>query len=137
MEVHYEGTLADTLGITFFPRTEEFTFIATMAVTPQVCQPYGRLHGGAVLALAETLAGHGSIALCTQGELPVGQQVSGNHLHAARKGETVQAVATLLHKGRSTHVWNVEVCNEQGIPVSTVRVTNFILPRKPESDEPK
>lgn len=137
MDARFEGTLTDTLGITFSPVTQDSAYIAFMPVTKRVCQPYGMLHGGALLALGESLAGYGSIALCREDEVPVGQQVSGNHLHGGQVGETMKGVATLLHKGRTTHVWNVDVQNESGVLISTMRVTNFIKKLKPESKEKK
>lgn len=133
MDAHFEGTLTDTLGITFSAAAQEHVFTAFMPVTKRVCQPYGRLHGGAVLALGESLAGYGSMRWCNEGEVPVGQQVSGNHLHGGRLGETLKATATLLHKGRTTHVWNVDVRNEKGTLISTLRVTNFIQKLKSET----
>ena len=73
-------------------------------------QPFGILHGGATLALAETVAGLGSMVICNPDEFVVGMQVSGNHISSAHEGDTVRAVATIVHKGRSSHVWNVDRC---------------------------
>lgn len=126
INAQWEGTLIDTLGIKFSVTQEDHTFLAHMPVTPQICQPYGILHGGATLALAESLAGYGSMTLCKEEEMPCGQQVGANHLHGAKIGEIVKAKASLLHKGRTTHVWNVDVINENGRLISTIRITNFI-----------
>ncbi len=126
MPKEWENTLMHTLGITLCPSTEKNTFVALMPITPAVSQPQGLLHGGATLALAETIAGHGSKCLCGDSSVPFGLQVSANHLRAGRMGETARATATLLHGGRTTHVWNVDVTNEQGTLISTVRITNYI-----------
>ena len=90
-------------------------------------QPFGILHGGATLALAETVAGLGSMILCKPDEIVVGMQVSGNHISSAHEGDTVRAVASIVHKGRSSHVWNVDVFTSTAKLVSSIRVVNSIL----------
>lgn len=123
------STLMGSLGI-------RFTFLskgrceAVMAVEKKVCQPFGILHGGATLALAETVAGQGSLMLCGEGEVPAGIQVSGNHLSPAREGETVHAVGTVLQQGRTIHIWNIDVTAGDGRIISSVRVVNSILKRR-------
>ncbi|MBQ8172358.1 MAG: PaaI family thioesterase [Mailhella sp.] len=102
---------------------------ARMAVTHTVCQPFGFLSGGASLALAETLAGYGSLSLCEEGEVPLGVQVSANHVHAVPLGGEVRATARLLSKSRTLHVWNVDIVDGEGRLVSTSRVTNCIKKR--------
>jgi len=99
---------------------------ARMAVTHAVCQPFGFLSGGALLALAETLAGYGSLLLCKDGDVPLGIQVSANHVHAVPLGGEVRATASLLSRGQTIHVWNVDTVDEDGRLVSTCRVTNCI-----------
>ncbi len=122
--------LDETLGMTFFP-SEPGTALAEMTVTAAVCQPFGFLSGGASLALAETLAGRGSRILCSEDEIPLGIQVSGNHVHAVPLGGRVHAEARLLSRSRSLHVWNVDIFDENDRLVSTSRVTNRITKRKP------
>lgn len=125
----YRGTLMESLGITFtrlFPGHCE----AVMPVGKRVCQPFGLLHGGATLVLAETVAGQGSLMLCAADEVAAGIQVSGNHLSSAREGETVGAVGTLLQRGRTLHVWNVDITAADGRMISTVRVINSIRKRR-------
>ncbi len=102
---------------------------ATMPVDERTRQPFGVLHGGATLALAETLAGVGSLLLCQPDEVAVGMQVSGNHVSSAHQGDTVRAVATIIHKGRSSHVWNIDVFTSTGKLISSVRVVNSIIKR--------
>ena len=85
---------------------------------------------GATLALTETVAGLGSMVICNPDEFVVGMQVSGNHISSAHEGDTVRAVATIVHKGRSSHVWNVDVFTSTGKLVSSIRVMNSVMKRK-------
>lgn len=103
---------------------------ATMPVDHRTRQPFGILHGGATLALAETVAGLGSMILCQPDEMAVGMQVSGNHISSALEGDTVRAVGTIVHKGRSSHVWNVDVFTSTNKLVSTVRVVNSVMKKR-------
>ncbi len=103
---------------------------ATMPVDERTRQPFGILHGGATLALAETVAGLGSMISCQPDEIVVGMQVSGNHVSSAHEGDTVRAVGTIVHKGRSSHVWNVDVFTSTNKLVSSIRVVNSILKKR-------
>ena len=103
---------------------------ATMPVDERTRQPFGILHGGATLALAETVAGLGSMVTCQPDEIVVGMQVSGNHVSSAHEGDTVRAVGTIVHRGRSSHVWNVDVFTSTNKLVSSVRVVNSILKKR-------
>ncbi|MDR2791519.1 MAG: Cof-type HAD-IIB family hydrolase [Tannerellaceae bacterium] len=103
---------------------------ATMPVDERTRQPFGILHGGATLALAETVAGLGSMIIGKPDEMIVGMQVSGNHLSSASEGDTVRAVATILHQGRSSHVWDVNVYTSTDKLVSSVRVVNCVIKKK-------
>jgi Cof subfamily protein (haloacid dehalogenase superfamily) len=121
--------LMGNLGIQYIYASED-RVEATMPVDVRTRQPFGILHGGATLALAETVAGLGSMVLCQPDEIIVGMQVSGNHLSSAKEGDTVRAVGTIIHKGRSSHVWNVDVFTSTGKLVSSVRVVNSVLKKK-------
>ena len=121
--------LHEVLGMEMLP-SEAGTARARMAVTHTVCQPFGYLSGGASLALAETVAGYGSLSLCEEGEVPLGVQVSANHVHAVPLGSVVFAEARILSQTRSLHVWNVDITDEEGRLISTSRVTNCIKKRK-------
>lgn len=124
-----KSTLMGNLGIQYtFASPERME--ATMPVDHRTRQPFGILHGGATLALAETVAGIGSMIACEPDEFVVGMQVSGNHISSAHEGDTVRAVATIVHKGRSSHVWNVDVFTSTGKLVSSVRVMNSVLKRR-------
>ena len=124
-----EHALTGNLGIQFTYASED-RVEATMPVDHRTRQPYGILHGGATLALAETVAGFGSIILCRPDEIMVGMQVSGNHVSSAHEGDTVRAVATIIHKGQSSHVWNVDVFTSTDKLVSTIRVVNSVMKRR-------
>ncbi|MDT3663348.1 MAG: PaaI family thioesterase [Anaerobiospirillum sp.] len=89
------------------------------------------LHGGTSLAVAETVAGYGSMLLChAKGYLltPLGVTVTGNHLSMAVLGERLIIKAQALQCGQRLHVWNVDLLHEKGSLVSTVRVTNALIP---------
>ena len=90
----------------------------------------GILHGGATLALAETVAGLGSMIICEPDEIVVGMQVSGNHISSAHEGDSVRVVGTILHKGRSSHIWNVDVFTSSNKLVSSVRVVNSVIKKR-------
>ena len=121
--------LMGNLGIQY-TYASETRVEATMPVDERTRQPFGILHGGATLALAETVAGLGSMILAKPDEIVVGMQVSGSHVSSAHEGDTVRAVGTIIHKGRSSHVWNVDVFTSTDKLVSTVRVINSILKKK-------
>lgn len=123
------STLMETLGIEFTLLSPERTE-AVMPVDRHVCQPFGILHGGATLALAESVAGQGSLLLCEADEMPAGIQVSCNHVSSVREGDKVRAVGTIIHRGRSTHVWNIDIFTTSDKLVSSVRVVNSILKKK-------
>ncbi len=121
--------LMGNLGIQYTFASED-RVEATMPVDVRTRQPFGILHGGATLALAETVAGLGSMVLCQPDEIIVGMQVSGNHVSSAKEGDTVRAVGTIIHKGRSSHVWNVDVFTSTGKLVSSIRVVNSVLKKR-------
>ena len=121
-----QHALMGNVGIQYTFASEE-RIEATMPVDQRTRQPFGILHGGATLALAETVAGLGSMITCKPDEIVVGMQVSGNHISSAHEGDTVRAIATIVHKGRSSHVWNVDVFTSTNKLVSSIRVVNSIL----------
>lgn len=121
--------LMGNLGIQYTYASED-RIEATMPVDERTRQPFGILHGGATLALAETVAGLGSMIICQPDEMVVGMQVSGNHISSAHEGDTVRAIGTIVHKGRSSHVWNVDVVTSTDKLVSSVRVVNSILKKR-------
>ncbi len=101
--------------------------IATMPVDNRTKRPGGILNGGANIVLAETLAGIGSMALInTNTHNALGISVSSNHIGSASSG-LVRGVAEIIHKGRTTHIWNINIYREDGKLISTSRVTNMII----------
>ena len=118
--------LSNTLGMDFISTPEPDMCVARMKVDDRNRQPFGFLSGGASLALAENVAGVGSMVLCP-GKICVGINVSGEHVKAVLEGDTVTAYGQLLHKGKTRHVWHIQIKNENGELVSSVQVTNFIM----------
>lgn len=118
--------LSQTLGMEFLSTLEPDTCQARMKVDERNRQVFGFLSGGATLALAENLSGVGSMALCPN-KICVGINVSANHVKAVLEGDTVTATARILHKGRTLHVWHIEITNGAGELISAVDITNFIL----------
>lgn len=121
--------LMGNLGIQY-TYADESRIEATMPVDHRTRQPFGILHGGATLALAETIAGLGSMILCRPDEIAVGMQVSGNHISSAHEGDTVRAVGTIIHKGHSSHLWNVDIFTSTNKLVSSVRVINSVMKKR-------
>lgn len=120
-------TLLTTLGIEFVETTKE-RVVARMPVGPKVHQPFGLLHGGASVALAETVASTGAWLNCDQArEHVVGIEINANHLRAKRDG-WVTATATPVHVGRRTQVWEIRIEDEQGKAVCVSRCTVAVVP---------
>ena len=127
--INRSPNLSTALGMEFISTPEVDTCMARMKVDERNRQPFGFLSGGASLALAENVAGVGSSSLCP-GCACVGIEVSGSHVQAVSEGDTVTAFARLQHKGGTLHVWQVDIRNNAGELISTVRVTNYIIKQK-------
>ena len=125
-----QGTLMEALGIRF-TELGDGVLRATMPVDARTHQPYGLLHGGASVALAETL-GSSAGMLMAGGNAVVGLEINANHLRAVRQG-VVTGSARPLHLGRSTQVWQIEIADENGKPVCISRITLAVLPQPPAS----
>lgn len=120
------GTLPDVLGIEFVALSKQ-RLVATMAVERRVHQPFGLLHGGASVALAETLASIGAWLNINQAtHHAVGLEINANHLRGVRSG-LVTGVATPIHIGRSTHVWEIRISDENDKLVCVSRCTMAII----------
>ena len=126
------GTLMEALGITFTELGDGF-LRATMPVDARTHQPYGLLHGGASVALAETLGSSAGV-LMAGGNAVVGLEINANHLRAVRSG-LVTGTARPLHVGRSTQVWEIRIEDETGKPVCISRITLAVLPQPPASGQ--
>jgi 1,4-dihydroxy-2-naphthoyl-CoA hydrolase len=124
-----EGTAAKSLGIRFTEVGSDF-LRGTMPVDERTRQPFGLLHGGASVLLAETL---GSLAanLCLDParELAVGLDINANHLRAVQSGE-VTGTATPLHIGRTTQVWEIRIVTEKNELSCIARLTMAVVPRR-------
>lgn len=97
------------------------TIILTMPVQREVTQPFGYLHGGATVALCETAASLGSKLLISDGEIPLGLEINANHIRSVTSG-TVEVHASIVHKGQSTHIWQMEVLQGETL-ISISRAT--------------
>ena len=126
--------MSKTLGMEFISTPDPDTCKARMRVDGRNRQPFGFLSGGASLALAENVAGVGSLALCP-GKISVGINVSGSHVKAVLEGDCVEATARLLHQGRPLHQWHVSICNSEGELISSVSVTNYIMTKPKEKQQ--
>ena len=122
------NTLMETMGITFVDVGEDY-LKAMMPVTPKVHQPDGVLHGGATVALAESVGSAASyVFLDTENVAVRGIEISANHVRSVREGN-VFATATILHKGRTTQLWDIKVIDENDKLISAVKLTTISLPR--------
>lgn len=129
-----ENTLMRTLNITYTDAGEDF-LVATMPVNPSVHQPMGLLHGGASVALAESVGSAASM-LCVNAEVSEvrGIEISANHLKAKKDG-IVTATAKIVHKGRSIHLWEIRITDENDNLISLCKLTNMILLKRKSDDK--
>jgi 1,4-dihydroxy-2-naphthoyl-CoA hydrolase len=126
-----KGTLMEQLGIEYLEVKEGF-IKAKMPVDQRTKQPFDILHGGASLALAETIASLGSAVIIDLEKYHVrGASINANHVGAVSRGY-VYGIATLIHKGEITHVWDVEIKDQGGYKISVARVT-IVIVKKPAS----
>jgi|SRR5699024_7070007 len=124
-----KNTLLETLAIEFTAIGDDFVE-AKMPVTPRVHQPDGVLHGGATVALAETVGSVASAYFLDREKLFVrGIEINANHVKSISEG-FVFARAEFLHKGRTTQVWDIKIRDEEGNLISASKLTTISLPRK-------
>ncbi|WP_047245702.1 PaaI family thioesterase [Maribacter thermophilus] len=124
-----KNTMMETLEIEYVDVGEDF-LIAKMPVTPKVHQPDGVLHGGAMVALAESVGSMASYIFLNAEEYFVrGIEISANHVKSIREG-FVFAKATFIHKGRTTQVWDIKITNEEQQLISVCKLTTIALPKK-------
>ena len=124
-----ENTIHDALGIRFSAIGDDYVQ-ATMPVDQRNHQPYGLLHGGASVVLAESLGSVGA-GLCVDHKrfFVVGQEVNANHLRSVRDGQ-VTGSASPVHMGRRSHVWEIDVKDDRQRLICIARLTLAVLPRK-------
>lgn len=124
-----KNTLMQTLEITYTDAGEDF-LEAKMPVNPRVHQPMGLLHGGASVALAESVGSAASLLFINPELFEVrGIEISANHLRSKREG-VVTGTARIVHKGRSLHLWEVKITDEQDRLISLCKITNMVLSKK-------
>ena len=123
-----KNTLMETLDIDFIDIGEDFV-TARMPVNSKVHQPDGVLHGGATVALAESVGSVASQILLDSSEFFIrGIEISANHLKSIREGE-VFAKATFIHKGRTTQLWDIRITDSENNLISVVKLTTIALPK--------
>ena len=127
INAHARNSLVAHLGIELTEVGEDW-LRGTMPVDARTHQPFGILHGGASVALAETLGSMaGNLTVDTSKEMVVGVELNANHLRAVREG-VVTGTARPLHVGRTTQVWEIRIENEQGKLVCVSRITLAVVP---------
>jgi len=124
-----KNTLMETLDIEFVDFGEDF-LTAKMPVTTKVHQPLGQLHGGATAALAESVGSAASnFFIDGTSQYVNGIQLSINHLKSKIDG-VVYATAKNIHKGKTTHLWEVRIIDENDALISVAKMTNIVLTKK-------
>lgn len=119
------GSLAGLVGIEFVEIGDDW-MRARMPVGPKVHQPFGRLHGGASVVLAETVASMAGSMAAPEGKVVVGLEINANHVRAARDG-FVHATAKAEQLGRSTQVWTIRIEDDAGKLVCLSRMTAAVI----------
>ena len=121
-----KNTLMETLEIEFIDVADN-TLVARMPVTPRVHQPDGVLHGGASVALAESVGSAGAFIFLDSDDISIrGIEIAANHVKSIRDG-FVYAKASILHKGRTTQLWQIRITNEADELISLVKLTTLTL----------
>lgn len=124
-----KGTLMETLNIEYVDVGDNF-LIAKMPVGPKVYQPDGVLHGGATVALAESVGSAASYIFLDRNKYAVrGIEIAANHVKGVKEG-FVYARASILHKGRTTQLWEIRVTNEEGALISNCKLTTIALSKE-------
>tara|TARA_R110002051_G_scaffold148575_2_gene221148 strand:+ start:284 stop:706 length:423 start_codon:yes stop_codon:yes gene_type:complete len=124
-----KNTLMETLDIEYVDVGENF-LVGKMPVNSKVYQPDGVLHGGAMVALAESVGSAASyIFLNAQEYFVRGIEISANHVKSIKEGD-VFAKATIMHKGRTTQVWDIRITDKDDNLISLCKLTTLALPKK-------
>lgn len=124
-----KNTLMETLDIQYIDVGEDY-LIAQMPVNSKVHQPDGVLHGGASVALAESVGSAASFLFLNGQEVIVrGLEISANHIKSKKDG-MVYAKASFIHKGRTTQIWNIDIVDEKDVLISKVKLTTIVLQKK-------
>jgi len=129
MDIEIQGTIMETLGIGMIHVSAD-RVVCTMPVDERTKQPFGVLHGGASLVLAETAASVGTyMQIDQEHEIAVGMEINANHLRSVASGK-VTATAVPLHKGRSSMVWDIKITDEQDRLICISRCTMAIVQKR-------
>ncbi|GER87301.1 esterase [Dictyobacter vulcani] len=130
-----QGTVLEALNITVVEATKE-KVAASMPIGPNHLQLVGYLHGGVSVLLAETVASLASVMhIDSTRQMAFGLEINANHLRPKRDGE-LRAVATPIHLGRSTHVWDVRISDEREKLICISRCTVAVVDRPPDGGDP-
>lgn len=123
------NTLMETLNIEFVEINDN-EVVATMPVNSKVLQPMGLLHGGATVALAESVGSVASLLSIDADKFEVrGIEISANHLKGKKEG-VIRGIAKNIHKGKTTHLWEIRIVDEQNELISLCKLTNIVLPKR-------
>lgn len=126
MEARFQGSLPGLFGIRIVEVGEDF-IRAEMPVDERHVQPFGILHGGASVVLAETIGSMASTLTLEEGRRAVGLEINANHVAGVPKGEVVTAVCRPLHLGRTTQVWQTEIRRADGRLACVSRLTTAVV----------
>jgi|SRR5579884_195376 len=127
-----DSGLSETLQMSVVEHSPD-RVVMTMPVTASHRQPWGYLHGGASIALAETAATLGAFLNCPPDMVAFGQGINANHLRSVREG-MLTATATPLHIGRTTQVWDISIRNEQNKLICAARCTLAVISSSPRGE---
>lgn len=129
-----KNTMMEHLGIEFTELSPGHV-VARMPINERTIQPMKRLHGGAIMTLAESVGSAGSLALVDMDKFYVlGVEISGSHVGSTNE-DYVLAEADIVHQGASSHVWEIHVKDINNSLISVCRLTNRIIPIKPQAEE--
>lgn len=124
-----KNTLMETLEIEFVDMSEGM-LRAKMPVNPRVHQPAGLLHGGATVALAESVGSSASFMYIDVNKQEVrGIEIAANHIKSMREG-TIYGTARIIHKGRTLHLWEIRITDEKEQLISVCKITNIIIDKR-------
>lgn len=124
-----KNTLMETLEIEYIDYGEDF-LTAKMPVNSRVYQPMGILHGGATAALAESVGSAASAVLMQSDKLDIrGIELAINHIKSKKDGILI-AKAQLMHKGRTLHLWQVDVRDENNDLIALAKITNIVREKR-------
>ena len=124
-----KNTLMETLGITYTDVGDDY-LVASMPVNFKVHQPAGILHGGATVALAESVGSSAAhLSIDREKQEIRGLEITANHIRSVRSG-IIRGIAKPIHKGRTTHLWEIKVVDEEDRLVSICKLTIIVLTKK-------